>query len=145
MPLVVKTPAITLRSLARGDVDAVLALWGRSDVAGSQPDTPAALLGFLAHDPELFVVAENEAGIVGTLIGGWDGWRGNMYRLAVDPAHRRRGIARALVREVEVRMRARGARRVTALVLYDHDWATAFWTAVGYPVDETIQRHVRNV
>jgi ribosomal protein S18 acetylase RimI-like enzyme len=34
---------------------------------------------------------------VGTLVAAWDGWRGNMYRLAVLPEHRRAGIGRELV------------------------------------------------
>jgi ribosomal protein S18 acetylase RimI-like enzyme len=136
---------VTMRPFERADASAVLAMWARADVEGSQPDSVDALLRRGERDGDLFVVAENEAGIVGTLIGGWDGWRGNMYRLAVDPAHRRRGIARALVREVEIRMHAKGARRITALVLRQHPDAVAFWSAVGYPADETIQRHVRNV
>jgi ribosomal protein S18 acetylase RimI-like enzyme len=145
MRLTMKSPQVTLRSFARADASAVLAMWTRADVEGSQPDTADALFRRVERDADLFVVAENDAGIVGTLIGGWDGWRGNMYRLAVDPAHRRRGIARALVREVEARMHAKGARRITALVLREHPDAVAFWSAVGYPADATIQRHVRNV
>jgi len=31
--------------------------------------------------------AEEEGHIVGTVIGGFDGWRGNIYRLAVHPEH----------------------------------------------------------
>jgi ribosomal protein S18 acetylase RimI-like enzyme len=122
---------ITLRTCSRDDVDAVLALWKRSGVAGSLIDTADELLTRLDRDAELFVVAETDGKIGGTLIGGWDGWRGNMYRLVVDRDCRRRGIARALVREVESRLVLKGARRVTALVLREEDGASAFWSAVG--------------
>ena len=70
--------------------------------------------------------------IVGTLIASWDGWRGAMYRLAVSPAMRRRGIAARLVEEGERRIRAKGARRFHLIVLEDEAPAQAFWTAVGY-------------
>ena len=33
-------------------------------------------------------------------------------------------------------------RRITALVEVDRPWATAFWTAVGYPLDDRVVRHV---
>ena len=134
-----------LRSCSPDDVESILAFWSRADVAGSLPDTAEALRRRLERDADLFLVAEIEGTIVGTLIGGWDGWRGNLYRLAVDPAYRRRGIARALVREVEGRLRKRGAKRVTALVLREEQAATAFWPAVGYDADPTIRRHVRNL
>jgi len=77
-------------------------------------------------------------------IGTFDGWRGNLYRLAVHPHFRRRGIARVLVVEVEKRLLQRGAKRVTALVAKDHSWATDFWQAVGYGLDSRIVRHVRS-
>ena len=94
---------------------------------------------------DLFLVAEDAGRLVGTLIAGWDGWRGNMYRLAVLPAYRRQGVATALVGEAERRLRALGARRITALVIGDHDWATDFWRAAGYEMDERMTRFVKGV
>jgi ribosomal protein S18 acetylase RimI-like enzyme len=83
--------------------------------------------------------------VVGSIIGTFDGWRGNIYRLAVHPDFRRRGIARALVAEVEKRLRQQGAKRITALVEKNHAWATGFWQAVGYGIDQRIARHVRTL
>ena len=94
---------------------------------------------------DLFLVAEDAGRLVGTLIAGWDGWRGNMYRLAVLPAYRRQGVATAPVGEAERRLRALGARRITALVIGDHDWATGFWRAAGYQVDERMARFVKGM
>ena len=93
---------------------------------------PAAVL--------LLAVAANE--IVGTLLGTFDGWRGNMYRLVVHPGRRRQGIGRELVRQIEQVFAEWGVRRVTVLIEVDRPWAIEFWTAVGYPRDERIVRHV---
>jgi ribosomal protein S18 acetylase RimI-like enzyme len=82
---------------------------------------------------------------VGALIAGWDGWRGNMYRLAVLASHRRRGIARALVEAGHARLRELGAPRVTALVEHDDDPAIELWRATGYAHDPTMGRYVRNL
>jgi ribosomal protein S18 acetylase RimI-like enzyme len=83
--------------------------------------------------------------ILGVLIAAWDGWRGNMYRLAVRPEHRRRGIGLALVRAGEEHLRRQGARRITALVGYEDELAAAFWESAGYPRDREIGRRVRNL
>lgn len=90
-------------------------------------------------------MAEVDGAVVGTLIAGWDGWRGNMYRLAVHPAHRRRGIARALIEEAHARLRAKGCVRITALVGSGQPEAEATWRAAGYEVDRNVDRHVRNL
>jgi ribosomal protein S18 acetylase RimI-like enzyme len=97
-------------------------------------DSPAALL-----------VAEHGAEIVGVLIAGWDGWRGNLYRLAVRKDHRRKGIGIALTRAGEGYLRSCGVRRVTALVAFGDEVAGAFWESAGYPQDRDIGRRVRNI
>jgi len=126
----------------------VLALWdlARSRHAISE-DNEHVLLQLLGHDPGSLLVAEdvNEGEIVASLIAAWDGWRGNMYRLAVAPGHRRQGIATRLVGAGERRLHALGARRVTALVGHDDDPARSMWTALGYGFDPDIGRHVRNL
>ena len=97
-------------------------------------DSPAALL-----------VAERETEIVGALIAAWDGWRGNMYRLAVREGHRREGIGIALTHAGEKYLRDCGVRRVTALVALDDEVAGPFWDSAGYPLDHDIGRRVRNL
>lgn len=90
-------------------------------------------------------MAERDGEIVGALIAGWDGWRGNMYRLAVREEHRRQGIGIALTRAGEEYLRDCGVRRITALVAFEDDAAGAFWESAGYPQDREIGRRVRNL
>lgn len=135
---------VVVRACRREEVAAVLELWAgaRSGHAVS-PDDPAAAER-LAADGAL-LVAEEADRIVGALIAAWDGWRGNMYRLAVRPERRRRGIALALVRAGEERLRSLGAGRVTALVAREDDVAGALWDAAGYERDRAVGRFVRNL
>jgi len=69
--------------------------------------------------------------MVGTVIAAFDGWRGNIYRLAVLPEHRGRGIARMLVREAEHRLVIRGAKRLVALASSHSDTAVPFWESMA--------------
>lgn len=137
---------ITVRECRVEDAPAVLELWaearsGHASIADRVEDVER----LIADSPAALLVAEREAEIVGALIAAWDGWRGNMYRLAVREEHRREGIGVALTRAGEAYLRDRGARRVTALVAHEDDVAGPFWDAAGYPVDRDIGRRVRNL
>jgi ribosomal protein S18 acetylase RimI-like enzyme len=133
-----------IRVARHEDTDAVLALWGQArSAAATTPDDAESVARVLEQGALL--VAESAGEVVGALIAGWDGWRGSMYRLAVLPAHRRRGIATRLVEAGHERLRALGARRVTALVGADEEDATGFWASAGYAHDREIARFVRNL
>jgi ribosomal protein S18 acetylase RimI-like enzyme len=135
---------VTVRAARPGDLDAVLALWdGARSAHAVTEDAPERVAALI--EAGSLVVAEADGEIVGALIAAFDGWRGNMYRLAVMPSRRRRGIARALVEAGQARLRAAGAPRVTALVAFDDTVARAFWASVGYGADAEIGRMVRSL
>jgi ribosomal protein S18 acetylase RimI-like enzyme len=72
----------------------VLRVWSESDAVVSTTDDVDALRTLLERDPDALLIAEVADQAVGALIVGWDGWRANLYRLAVLPAWGRRSIAR---------------------------------------------------
>ncbi len=121
-----------IRSATEHEIDSVIQLWHAAGGTPSVTDTHAGLLSLLATDPDALLVVEIEGIVVGSLISAWDGWRGSFYRLAVHPEYRRQGLATALVREGERRLKARGAVRLTAVVTDDDAIATGFWSAAGY-------------
>jgi ribosomal protein S18 acetylase RimI-like enzyme len=138
--------AITIRAATAADIGVVLQLWGAArSAAASTADTPEAVARLLEHQPGALIVAFDGGRLVGTLIAAFDGWRGGMYRLAVLPDHRRRGIATTLVEAGHAHLRGLGATRVTALVGADEDVALALWRAVGYRHDVEIARLSRNL
>ena len=117
-----------IRPATADDVTGVLAFWD----AAAQPtstDSVEVLTNLVGHDPGALIVAEADGAIVGTVIAGWDGWRGSIYRLAVDPAQRRTGLGSSLLRAAEARLASVGARRLHAIVVESNDNAVAFWDA----------------
>jgi ribosomal protein S18 acetylase RimI-like enzyme len=116
------------------DYDAVLALW-RSAGPGlgvGRSDTREELAKKLRRDPDLFLVAESGGDLIGSVIGGFDGRRGVIYHLAVAAGHRRQGLGRALMREVEARLRNRGCRRSYLMVRRGNPDALQFYAALGW-------------
>jgi ribosomal protein S18 acetylase RimI-like enzyme len=136
----------SVRLCREQDAGAVLELWTRARSGhASTADRLEDVERLIADSPAALLVAERGDEIVGALIAGWDGWRGNMYRLAVREGHRREGIGIALTRAGEEYLRGCGARRITTLVAFEDDVAGAFWESAGYPQDHEIGRRVRNL
>ena len=132
-----------IRAATREDFEAVLALWDQA--RSGHAETPDSIEALERLAPGALLVHEEGGEIVGALIAAFDGWRGNMYRLAVAPARRRNGIARQLVEAGEERLRALGAPKVTALVGRGDEQAEALWRAAGYKDDQAIGRWVRGL
>jgi len=134
-----------LRAGTAADIDDVPALWRRAETGPSTTETADDVRWLLERDPEALLVADADGEIVGSLIAGWDGWRGTFYRLAVDPAHRRRGLATRMVRAGEERLRALGAKRLNAIVESEEADAMAFWASAGYELQTARSRFVKNI
>jgi ribosomal protein S18 acetylase RimI-like enzyme len=136
----------TVRRCRGEDAQAVLSLWAqeRSEHA-STADRLEDVERLIGDSPAALLVAERGGEIVGVLIAAWDGWRGNMYRLAVSKEHRRQGIGLALTQAGEEYLLSRDVHRVTALVAFEDETAGAFWESAGYPQDREIGRRVRNL
>ena len=93
---------------------------------------------YLEYLPELFLVAVSTGQVVGTVKGGYDGSRGWVYSVATHPDFRRRGIARALMLEVESRLRALGCPKINLQVRGEGDEAVAFYRSLGYRVEPRV-------
>ena len=129
---------VALKSATQDDIAAVLEFWSEATSEPSSTDDDKGITGLLDHAPGSLILAIEDDAIIGSVIAGWDGWRGTLYRLAVAPAQRRRGIATTLVNAAEQQLRAKGVRRMHLIVsIAGGAGAEAFWNAAGYqPTDQ---------
>jgi N-acetylglutamate synthase len=111
------------------DFPQILNLWENIKVGihVGRSDTPEEIQKKLKRDPDLFLVAESDEEIVGTIIGGYDGRRGMIYHLAVNETIRKQGIGALLLNEVEQRLQAKGCVKCYLLVLAENEQAVQFY------------------
>src|SRR6185437_4750727 len=130
---------VLIRKIRDDQLGAVLQMWQAAGVTPPSADDSLEGLTRLMREPAaVLLVATIGDEIACSVIGGWDGWRGNIYRLAVTPEHRRKGIARRLVAEITRELFAKGATRLSALVEHEHQWAIDFresMSDLGYKCD----------
>ena len=116
------------------DYARTLKLWGSIEegMHVGRSDTPDEIQKKLNRDPDLFLVAELNEDIVGTVIGGYDGRRGMIYHLAVHKAVREQGVGALLLNEVEKRLQAKGCIKCYLLVFGDNARAIQFYENRGW-------------
>ena len=118
---------------------AVVHLWKDTfgyETAHNEPNLVIAKKVAL-HDG-LFFVALQDHLVVGTVMGGYDGHRGWIYSLAVDPDHQRRGLGSHLVRHLEARLAELGCLKINLQILASHASVEAFYRSLGYLTEERI-------
>jgi ribosomal protein S18 acetylase RimI-like enzyme len=128
-----------IRRFHESDIDAVIALW-KTVFAYTEPrnDPAKVIRDKLAVQRDLFFVAVEDGAVVGTAMGGYDGHRGWVYSLAVDPDARRNGIGTALMRHVEQELAKRGCPKINLQVLASNAAVVAFYRKLGYAVEERV-------
>jgi ribosomal protein S18 acetylase RimI-like enzyme len=116
------------------DFHAVRHLWENAGpgIHLRRSDEPAEIQKKLQRDPDLFLVAEADGEMLGTVMGGFDGRRGMVYHLAVTEHSRHQGIGGLLMDELERRLKAKGCIRCYLLVTVENESAMRFYEKRGW-------------
>jgi ribosomal protein S18 acetylase RimI-like enzyme len=128
-----------IRLFEEADAGAVQALWAAVFAYPTAHNDPAFVIRQkLACQRDLFFVALLDGELAGTVMGGYDGHRGWVYSLAVDPRVRRRGVGTVLMRHLEGELALRGCPKINLQVLASNAGTVAFYRKLGYAVEERI-------
>ena len=134
----------TIRPATTEEAGAVLEFWRGAAEGTSISDDPDGVRVLIERDPGALLLAVDAAGrILGTVIAGFDGWRCHLYRLAVDPELRRRGVGSALLDAAHRRFESFGGRRADAMVLERNETGRRTWSAAGYEREDHWRRWVK--
>ena len=131
---------VEITELTMRDYDDAVALWQRSQgVSLRGADSRDAIDRYLRRNPGLSLVARDEGALVGAVLCGHDGRRGYVHHLAVDEAHRGRGIGRALAERCLAGLRSLGIEKCHLFVVRDNADARGFWRRAGWEERTDVQ------
>ena len=129
---------LRVRPYRHADEEAVVALWQGCGLVVEQNDPRRDISTKLAFQPELFLVGLLEKRLVGSVMAGYEGHRGWIHYLAVDPAFRSKSLGRQLMDAAEAALRRLGCPKVNLQVRSENDAVIAFYEGLGYRVEERV-------
>jgi ribosomal protein S18 acetylase RimI-like enzyme len=88
--------------------------------------------------PDLFLVGDLDGRIIATAMAGYDGHRGWIYYLGVDPAHQRKGYGWAMMDEAVRLLRAAGCPKINLQVRGGNQAVVDFYRQLGYTFDDVV-------
>lgn len=127
-----------IREFIEKDTKAVIALWVRCRLVVPSNNPQKDIERKLKVDRDLFLVGTLENKIVATVMGGYDGHRGWINYLAVDPDYRNNGYGRLIMKEVEQRIRTKGCSKINLQVRTTNKAVIEFYQSLGYSDDHVV-------
>jgi ribosomal protein S18 acetylase RimI-like enzyme len=126
-----------IRPYRPADEAALISLWQACGLLRPQNNPRKDIARKLRVNPEWLLVGETDGRIVAAVMAGYEGHRGWINYLAVDPARRRTGLGRAMMAEAERLLRAAGCPKINLQVRTSNRDVVAFYQRLGFAVDDT--------
>jgi ribosomal protein S18 acetylase RimI-like enzyme len=130
--------AMQVRPFLDSDEAAVIALWEAAGLTRSWNDPRKDIERKRSVQREWFLVGTEDGAVMASIMIGYDGHRGWINYLAVAPAHRNKGHARALMREAERLLAAAGCPKINLQIRTSNASVIAFYRAIGYVQDDVV-------
>ncbi len=127
-----------IRPFCLEDRDAVVAIWEACGLIVPWNDPHKDIARKMQVNPELFLVAELDGRVVGTVMGGYEGHRGWLNYLAVSPDCQGNGVGRTLMEVIEAKLLALGCPKINLQVRTSNTAVIQFYGHLGYHIDDVI-------
>ena len=127
-----------IREYIEADEQQIIELWVKCHLVVSSNNPRRDIQRKLKADRDLFLVGILDNKIIATVMGGYEGHRGWINYLAVDPAYQGNGYGRRIMEAVERRIRSKGCPKINLQVRATNKAVIRFYRSLGYTDDHVI-------
>jgi ribosomal protein S18 acetylase RimI-like enzyme len=126
------------RPFVESDTENVVALWSRCGLVRPWNDPVKDIQRKLQVQREMFVVGEISGRLVAAMMVGYEGHRGWVNYLAVEPELQGHGLGRQMMAEAERLLAEVGCPKLNLQVRRGNVAAVAFYETLGYSEDDVV-------
>ena len=129
---------IKIRQSADSDQEKVIKLWELCELTRQWNNPIKDIQRKLTVQSELFLVLEKDGEILGSIMGGFDGHRGNVNYLGIHPDHKNKGLGKLLMNRIEVELIKMGCPKINLMVRDANKGVQQFYKVIGYKEQKVV-------
>jgi ribosomal protein S18 acetylase RimI-like enzyme len=118
--------------------DDIISIWRKTGISIGSTDTKEEIKRILDKNPQLFLVGKINQKIIGVVVGGFDGRRGYVHHLAVDPDYQKRGYGTRIMDELNLRFRKLGVHKVHLFIEKYNKEVVNFYQKLGWEIRDDL-------
>ena len=129
---------IKIRHYNDSDQEKVVKLWELCELTRQWNNPIKDIQRKLTVQSELFLVLEKDGEILGSIMGGFDGHRGNVNYLGIHPDHKNKGLGKLLMNRIEVELIKMGCPKINLMVRDANIDVQQFYKVIGYKEQKVV-------
>ena len=116
----------------------VVELWKKAGIGVGSSDTKEEIALIIARNPELFLIGKEQEKIIATVIGAFDGRRGYVHHLAVDPMYQEKGYGKTIMDDLIERFRKKKVHKIHLFIQKQNKKVVDFYSKQGWEIRDDI-------
>ena len=118
--------------------DEVIQLWRNAGIGVGSSDSKEELEKMLTRNPDLFLIGKIKDQIIAVVMGGFDGRRGYVHHLAVDPGYQKKGYGREIMMALNEIFRQKGIHKIHLFIERRNKEVIDFYRNLGWGIREDL-------
>ncbi len=116
----------------------IVDLWKRSGIEVGSSDTKDEIVKILKRNPDLFLIGKEDGKVVAVVIGAFDGRRGYVHHLAIDPNYQKKGYGKMMMDELIERFRKKKVHKVHLFIEKHNKEVVDFYRKLGWDIRDDL-------
>jgi len=118
--------------------DEVIQLWRNAGLGVSSSDSKGEVEKMLNRNPDLFLIGTLKDKVVAVVMGTFDGRRGYVHHLAIDPTYQRQGYGTKIMTKLNETFRQKGIHKIHLFIEKRNKKVIDFYRNLGWEIREDL-------
>ena len=130
--------AIEIRSFRQEDEAPLIKLWERCELVVAWNDPSKDISRKVQLDPEGLLLGWYDKSLIASVMAGYEGHRGWINYLAVDPVFRRKGLGKTMMKAAETYLEQFECPKINLQIRAKNHQVIEFYKSIGFLQEDVI-------